>query len=141
MSEKSQSDSPKPDVPNVEQLFLELLALLPGAVKRACRPYDPHPSLEEMEDIRAEIAFLMFDHDYHYLLTFEHRSSFTTWVYKVTRRHVKRRSQTQRVVISPDDVSEDSLSYEPTQEEEVYLEEMRRTLTELRSKLTEACAN
>lgn len=136
MSEKSESNSPKPDVPNVEELIIEVRRLMPGAVKSACRSYHPHPSPEEMEDIGEDILLLLINDHYHYLLTFENRASLKTWLYQIVRRYVNRRLQKPKMIVSLDDVPDDSLSYAPTQEEEVWFEEMRRTLKERRSKLT-----
>ena len=85
MSEKSKGDAPKPGVPDIEELINEVMRLMPGAVKSACRSYNLHPSPEEMENIGEEILLLLINNHYHYLLTFDHRSSLKTWLYIVAR--------------------------------------------------------
>lgn len=137
MSEKSESNSPEPDVKDIERLFIEVLLLIPGAVKTACHSLYPHCRPDEMEELCQDIRILLWKNDYHALRTFEHRSLLKTWLYELARRYVWRYLQKQKPDVSLDDVPADSFSHEPNQEAMLIAEEERKALQAIISRLKE----
>lgn len=137
MSEKSESNSPEPDVPDVELLFIECLHLIPEEVKSACRDFYPHCRPDEIEDLCQDIRVFLWKDNFHALSTFEHDSSLKTWLHQVVRRYVWRYLRKQKPDVSLDGVLADFLSHEPNQEEMLIAEEERKALQAIISRLKE----
>jgi len=51
------SDSPKPVISEIEQLFLDIIPLIPAVVRQACQSLNHHPNQMEFDSFVSRIRF------------------------------------------------------------------------------------
>ena len=132
----SPSDSQPLSSSKPENIIIDLLPHIPGAVHRACRIYGYYPSQDEVDDLSQSIILLLIDQDYRRLNSFNHTSSLKTWLQSVTKRHVLRYLRERKSTVSVEHMNADDLAYRPNQEEETLIEERQKVLGEVIAGLT-----
>jgi hypothetical protein len=61
------SDSPTPANSDIEQLFLDIIPLIPAVVRQACQSLNHHPDQMEFDGLVSRITMLLMDKDFHTL--------------------------------------------------------------------------
>ncbi len=131
----SPNGSQVPEVIDIEWL----IAKVPKAVRYACRFYGYQASQDEVEDFSQFVFLKMLKNNGRILRSFEGRSSIDTWLYAVVRRELKPyllgRQWEEENMSDVDDLSPETLRYNPNQEERLIDEDKRKTLHALISRL------
>ncbi|MCI0337440.1 MAG: sigma-70 family RNA polymerase sigma factor [Acidobacteria bacterium] len=126
-----------PDNTNAENLIIELLPLIPGAVRHACHVYMHHPSPDEILDISQSIVLMLVDDNYRRIRSFDHhKSTIETWLQAVVNHYVLRYLQSKKPFANLEDVASDFFAYKASQEAEAMSEERGKLFDEIVKKLT-----
>lgn len=118
-----------------------LLSLNYDAVKElvfyACRKYHQHPMLEEIEDLRNDIAYYLLNDNSHYLRTFDpKKASFKTWLTCVVEHFISNYFKHQRSWDNLKETLPERFLEEPKQELNSITKEKQEAVTKEISKLT-----
>jgi RNA polymerase sigma factor (sigma-70 family) len=98
------------------------------AVRFACRKYKHHAAPEEIEDFTEQIIVLLLDDNCRSLRSYDaSKGQFSTWVQTIVNHHVSRQLQKNHADEWLDDYLL-TLSYSPTQEDELLRKERRAIL-------------
>lgn len=130
------SDSPKPAISEIEQLFLDIVPQIPIAVRQACQSLNHHPNKMEFEGFVSRIVMLLLDNDFHALRSFDNRSEPQTWLFTIAKRLILRRLKEQKRELPLEDLPPDSFITQPVQEEKLIWEEEEKLMQAAVSKLT-----
>jgi len=114
-----------------------LLKLISNEVRHSYRIYGHSPNPEDVKDLTQAIAILLTKDDCRILSSFEHRSLLETWLRAIARHCVLRFLQGQRNMESLEGQSPDDFVYQPTQEAELLIGEIKESLTPRERKLFE----
>lgn len=125
-----------PDDPNPETSIPDLLKLISAALRRAYRIYSHRPDPDDIEDLTQSIALSLIKKYGHDLRPFEHLFFERKWLLAVAKHAALRFFQGQKDLVSLDDMTPDDFACPPSQEEEVFLEEMNKLLDDLVGELT-----
>ncbi len=131
------SDSPKPAISEIEQLFLDIVPQIPIAVRQACQSLNHHPNKMEFDGFVSRIMMLLLDNDFHTLRSFDNRSEPQTWLFTIAKRLILRRLKEQKRELPLDDLPPDSFATQPDQEEKLISEEREKLLMAAVGELTE----
>ena len=131
------SDSPTPANSDIEQLFLDIIPLIPTVVRQACQSLNHHPDQMEFDGLVSRIVMLLMDDDFHALRSFDNRSEPQTWLFTVAKRLIMRRLKAQKRELSLEDLPPDSFTTQPDQEKKLISEEKEKLLHVAIGKLTE----
>ena len=128
----------KPTKPcDLEQLMGILPLNISDAVRWAYARYQHPMRPDELDDLSQQILLLLLEDDCRRLGSFRCHSSFKTWLQAVVNHYVsnylRRRKQNENL----DEVDPDSLSYLPSQDEEVDAAEKQKLLLKAIGKLNE----
>ena len=126
------------DYSSPESLLIDLLPLIPKAVRKVCCIYRHYPSQDTMNDLTQSIILLLIDEDYRRLRTFDNqRSPLNIWLQAVINHYVSRFLKRQKGIVNLEDVVVDTFVCQPRQEVESLLEEWRHIVDEVVGRLTE----
>lgn len=131
------SDSPTPANSDIEQLFLDIIPLIPAVVRQSCQSLNHHPDQMEFDGLVSRIVMLLMDDDFHALHSFDNRSDPQTWLFTIAKRLIMRRLKAQKRELSLEDLPPDSFITQPDQEEKLISEEKEKLLQVAIGKLTE----
>ncbi|MGH9847457.1 MAG: RNA polymerase sigma factor, partial [Blastocatellia bacterium] len=121
---------------NAEVSIEDFWPLIPNAVRNAFRHYHHYFNQDEAKDIVQEIALLLLKDDRHVLRSFKGKSSKETWLQSVVNRRVQNSFRGRKNEASLDDATSDDIACPPTQEGEVWVEEMKSLIAKGAGKLT-----
>lgn len=133
----SSEDSSSHDAPEPERLIAQCLRIVPGLARSACRHYRYSPSQDEVDELAQQIFIMLIDDDYRLMRSFEHRSSLTTWLFPVVRRHVEHYLRQRKREVSLEDMPPALFASQPTLEEQIAFNERLKLFSAVLSKLTE----
>ena len=120
----SQGVSPALDIRELERLLFNLWLVMIPIIRAACHAHGFYPQETDLEDLRQDICVLLIKRNYRRLRSFAYRSTPTTWLFRVTFRHVGRHLRKQGKIASVrlEDVPPDLWAYRPAQEEKLLFE-------------------
>jgi len=131
------SNSPKPAISEIEQLFLDTIPLIPAVVRQSCQSLNHHPNQMEFDGFISRIVMLLMDDDFHALRSFDNRSEPQTWLFTIAKRLILRRLKEQKWELPLEDSPSSSFITQPDQEEKLISEENGKRLLAAVSNLTE----
>lgn len=131
------SDSPTPANSDMEQLFLDIIPLIPAVVRQACQSLNHHPDQMEFDGLVSRITLLLLDKDFHTLRSFGNDSKPQTWLFTIAKRLIRRRLKAQKRELPLEDLPPDSFTTQPDQEKKLISEEKEKLLHVVIGKLTE----
>jgi RNA polymerase sigma factor (sigma-70 family) len=124
--------------PDNLELFAEtLLSSVANAVRRASVRYRNPICLEEFDDLSQEIVLRLLEDDCRRLKSFKGQALFETWLQIVANRHISNYLQRRKQTEPLDEVNPDSLTYLPSQDEEIAAAEEQELLLKAFRKLNE----
>jgi RNA polymerase sigma factor (sigma-70 family) len=130
------SDSPKPANSEIENLFLDIIPLIPAVVRQACLSLNHYPDQMEFDGLCQRIVLLLMDKDFHTLRSFDNRSEPQTWLFTIAKRLILRRLKEQKRELPLEDLPPDSFTTQPVLEEKLIWEEEEKLLQAAVGKLT-----
>lgn len=131
------SDSPTPANSDIEQLFLDIIPLIPVVVRQACQSLNHHPDQMEFDGLVSRITLLLLDKDFHTLRSFANDSKPQTWLHTIARRYILQLLQRRKRETPLEDLPPDSFTTQPSQEEVLLWEEREELAQAAIGKLTE----
>lgn len=130
------NNSQSPDHPNPETSIPDLLKLISAAVRRAYKIYHHCLNTADIDDITQSIALSLVKKYGHDLRSFERLLFERKWLLVVAKRATLRFWRGQKDLVSLEHMAPDDFACPPSQEEQVFLEEMNKLLDELVGELT-----
>jgi RNA polymerase sigma factor (sigma-70 family) len=118
-----------PTAPNdLEKLVAILLPDVCDAVRWACLRYQGGVHDDEVDDLSQQVILKLIEDGCRRLHSFEHHSSFKTWLQRVVNHHVckylYRRKRAERL----GEVDQGALIYLPSQDRDIFAAEKRKLL-------------
>jgi len=119
---------------NPEELLEAVLPDISQAVGAACCHYGVDQ--DEIDDFYQEIVLFLIEDDSRRLRSFQKKSSPKTWLTAIALHHISNHVSRQRKAISLDEISDDLLVCNPSQESELITGELESELREAVRQLT-----
>lgn len=113
---------------DLEKLVSILLPDVYGAVRWACLQYLGRVHDHEIDDLSQQVIFKLIEDGCRRLHSFEHHSSFKTWLQSVVNHHVCKYVYRRKRAEHLGKVDQVALIYLPPQDRDIYSAEKRRLL-------------
>lgn len=122
---------------DLEELVAMLLPDVYCAVRWACLRHLGVVRDDEIDDLSQQVTLNLIEDGCRRLHSFEHHSSFKTWLQIVVNHHVCKYLYGRKRAERLDDVDHGTLIYLPSQDRDIYAEEKRKLLFQAISMLSE----
>jgi len=119
--------NPTPPI-DLEKFVAILLPDVYGAVRWACLRYVGGVHDDEIDDLSQQVIFKLIEDGCRRLHSFEHHSSFKTWLQSVVNRHVCKYIYRRKRAEHIGEVDKVALIYLPPQDRDIYSAEKRNLL-------------
>jgi RNA polymerase sigma factor (sigma-70 family) len=127
-----------PDLNPTAPIDLEqLLHDVYEAVQWACLAYRGCVRRDELDDFSQQIILKLIEDDCRRLRSFNHNSSFKTWLQRVVDHHVFRGLYRRKQTEIPVEIDQGALIYSPSQDRDIYAAEKRGLLFRALGRLSE----
>jgi RNA polymerase sigma factor (sigma-70 family) len=113
---------------DLEKLGAILLPDVYGAVQWACLRYLDGVHDDEIDDLSQQVIFKLVEDGCRRLRSFEHHSSFKTWLQRVVNHHVCKYLHRRQRAEYLGEVDQGALIYLPSQDRDIYATEKRKML-------------
>jgi RNA polymerase sigma factor (sigma-70 family) len=122
---------------DLEKLVAILLPDIYGAVRWACLRYLGGVHDDEIDDLSQQIVLKLIEDGCRRLQSFEHHSSFKTWLQRVVNHHVCKYIYRRKRAEHLGEVDQEALIYLPPQDLDIYAAEKRKLLFQAIGMLSE----